>query len=401
MPDTPKKPTRRPLLDRALRATLAVLALVVLILALAEWIARKTCDQPVEPYTQHPLFHLVRTPSYKQKKLSIEEPPYWFDFEANALGFRGKKMQKPRKDDATTYRIFFVGASTTENMHLPEEKTFAGLVEARLDETCKNAPRIEVSNCGIAGFGIARSLSLVEHRILNLDPDLVVVLDAENDFMTSIDERFDPANGLLAWDEPTLKDLLVQKSRLFAVLNSKASHKDDDTRRFFDRRRARARAKEKAELEKSGQKYWVPQVDDQGKPIDLLKFLPTYERYLGWMALVCKDANVPVVFMTQPTLWKEKNSPEEEDAMWMSDFPIGETHLSPQKCAELMRAYNASIKKMGDLYKVPVVDLAASVPKDLAHFCDDAHLTAAGNVSVADAIMATIFKDGKLPGRSR
>jgi hypothetical protein len=401
VPDSPTKPTRRPLLDRILRATFATLALVVAILALAEWIAGKTFDQPIEPYTPHPLFHLVRTPHYKQKKLSIEEPPYWFDFEANALGFRGKKMQKPRKDDATTYRIFFVGASTTENMHLPEEKTFAGLVETRLDETCKGSPRIEVSNCGIAGFGIARSLSLVEHRILNLDPDLIVVLDAENDFMTSIDERFDPANGLLAWDEPNLKDLLVSKSRLFAVLNAKTSHKDDDTRRFFDRRRARARAKEKAELEKSGQKYYAPEVDGEGKPMNLLRFLPLYERYLGWMALVCKDANIPVVFMTQPTLWKEKNSPEEEDAMWMSDFPIGRTHLSPAKCAELMAAYNASIKKLADLYRIPVVDLAAAVPRDLAHFCDDAHLTAAGNVSVADAILETVFKDGKLPGRAK
>ena len=53
------------------------------------------------------------------------------------------------------------------------------------------------------------------------------------------------------------------------------------------------------------------------------------------------------------------------------------------------------------LQMVPVVDLGASVPKDLAHFCDDAHLTAEGNASVAQAVLASILRDGKLPSRSK
>ena len=55
--------------------------------------------------------------------------------------------------------------------HLPP---FPGLVEARLNDKLRGNPRVEVSNCGIAGFGVARSLSLIEHRVLNLEPDLVV-----------------------------------------------------------------------------------------------------------------------------------------------------------------------------------------------------------------------------------
>lgn len=385
MSSTPQAPARpKPSrLDRALRYTAATLALSVAILASAEAIARRALDPPIAPYAAHPLFHLVRSPGYKQKKLSIEEPPYWFTFEANPLGFRGKKMQTAKKP-ADTYRIFFLGASTTENQHLPEEKTFPGIVESRLDAALSGQPRIEVANCGVAGFGIARSLSLIEHRILALEPDLIVLLDVENDLMTSIDERFDPTNALLDNVELDLKEFLAQRSRLFAVLNSKASKREDDTRRAFARRRALAR----------GRPYRVPE------NVKLDAFLESYKAYVRWVALICRDAGVPVVFMTQPTLWKEKNTKEEVDSMWMSCFPAGQTHLPPDVCCKLMATYNDALKATAAQLGAPVVDLAAAVPRDLLHFSDDAHLTADGNASVADAILATILKDGKLPARA-
>src|SRR5580692_10734621 len=84
-------------LDRILRYALATFGLACLLLAAGEGIARLAFDQPATPYLSHPLFHLVRSPHFKQRKLSIEEPAYWFDFESNALGFRGKNMQTIEK----------------------------------------------------------------------------------------------------------------------------------------------------------------------------------------------------------------------------------------------------------------------------------------------------------------
>ena len=48
--------------------------------------------------------------------------------------------------------------------------------------------------------------------------------------------------------------------------------------------------------------------------VKLDRFLPSYTDYLRWIALICKDRKVPLVLMTQPTLWKEKHSKEEEAA---------------------------------------------------------------------------------------
>ncbi len=370
-------------LDRVLRYTVAVLLVAVLLLAGAELTARALYDAPVEAYTPHPLFHLVRTPHFKTKKVSIEEPAYSFTFEINALGFRGKKMQTVKKPPGT-YRIFFLGASTTENQCLPEEKTFAGVVQARLDAALPNGPNVEVANCGVTGYGIARSLSLIEHRILNLEPDLIIVLDVENDLMTSLDERFDPTNSRLDVEDTDFRDLLGRRSRLFGVIDAATTKKENDARRPFNRRRAMARKRP----------YQVP------THVKLDHFVEPYKAYLRWTALICNDANVPLVFMTQPTLWKEKHTKEEIDAMWMACFPTGKNHLPPEVAMKVMATFNESVKTVGAQMGVPVVDLAAHVPKDLHHFVDDAHMTAEGNSSVADAVLEYILKDGKLLQRT-
>src|SRR5688572_14580722 len=93
----PEIAPRRALVARVLRYALAVVLVALVLLVVAELVARRVCEPPVEPYTPHPLFHITRTPHYKQKKISIEEPPYTFQYEVNAVGFRGKKMQTVKK----------------------------------------------------------------------------------------------------------------------------------------------------------------------------------------------------------------------------------------------------------------------------------------------------------------
>jgi lysophospholipase L1-like esterase len=370
-------------LDRVIRLTLLAVALASLLLALAEAIARRTLEAPVAPYEIHSLYRATRTPGYKQTKISIEPPHEPFLYEIDALGFRGKAMQTVKKP-AGTYRIFFLGASTTENQHLPEEKTFPGLVEATLGARFQGNPRVEVANCGIAGYGVARSLSLLAHRVLALEPDLVVVLEGENDLMVSLDDRWDPTNGTPDADHLRFKDWLVGQSRLLSVLSARTGNREADTRPFLATRRQDAHETP----------YFVP----EGLALD--RGLATYKAYLGWIALLCEDAQVPLVLMTQPTLWKENQPKDEEAALWMSCFPNGKTHLDPATCARLMAKYNDATRDVATSRGAILVDLAAIVPKDLEHLYDDAHMTARGNDAVAAAIVAAIAKDGTLPGKN-
>lgn len=365
-----------------------MLALVLVILAAAEVVARIVFPVPVtRPYSPHPLFGIVRTPNYRQMRYSLEEPRALFEFRSNALGFRGEAMQTVKKP-AGAYRIFFVGGSTTENQHLPEEKTFAGIVQARLDARFQGKPRIEVANCGLFGSGVVRSLSLIAHRVLELEPDLIVLLDGENDLMVSLDENWDPTNGSEHVYPTTWKDLLCDSSRLLGTLDVKLSRKDVDSHReSFERRRQMARATP----------YFVP------PGLDLLRGRPLFLAYLRRIALICEDAGVPLALMTQPTIWKSPQPENERKALWMSlipsSNPASRTHIPPEKCAELMESYNEGIREVAADKHLLLVDLAKSVPKDLEHFTDDAHLSAPGNASVADSILDAVSKEGLPPRR--
>ncbi len=352
-------------LDRALRVAALVILVVVFVLGTTEALMRRIFAQPLKPYTPNGLYRATRTPNYKQLKTCVEDGKD-FDYTINALGFRGKSMQTVKKP-AGVFRIFFVGASTTENQHLPEERTFPALVEAAL---AARGAKVEVSNCGIAGHASARSFALIAHRILQLEPDLILLLEGENDFMQSLDEeRWDPAHGVADPEKITFKDWLVTQSRLVAVLEGP---KERDTRPFLAKRRKEARA---------AKGYFVP------PGLDLRRGLPSFEACLRRTKLLCDDAKVPLVFMTQPTLWKEQNTDEERSAMWMSKFLSGPIYVDPATCRKLMDEYNATVRRVaGDR----LVDLDKTVPSDLAHFYDDAHMTSRGNAAAADAIVKQI-----------
>jgi lysophospholipase L1-like esterase len=372
-----------PSLSRLARLAAAVLAAVVVLLAIAEGVARLAFPVPVtRPVSPHPLFGFVRTPGYHQVRHSLEEPPQTFEFKTNALGFRGKTTDDPKKKPGA-YRIFFVGGSTTENQHLDEPKTFPGIVEDQLTARLGGKPPIEVANCGIFGSGVVRSLSLIAHRILELEPDLIVLLDGENDMLASLSPDWDPANAVSQVYPVTLKDLLMDSSRLLGVLDVALSKKDDIDSRATTFLRRRLLAK--------GLKDNVP------KDLDLLRGRPLFLANLRRIALICEDAGVPLVLMTQPTLWKPDLSEAEKDSLWMAALPGPKIKIPPEKCIELMESYNQGIRDVAKQFHLGLVDLATAVPKDLSHFIDDAHLTAEGNKSVADAILATVFAAGLPP----
>jgi lysophospholipase L1-like esterase len=360
-------------LDRALRVVALLLVIVIVVLGATEVLMRAIFDAPIKPYTPNSLYHASRTPNFTANKVCVEDGTR-FDYTIDPLGFRGKSMTETKKP-AGRYRVFFVGASTTENQHLPEEKTFPGLVEEKLRARGVNA---EVANCGIAGQGIARSLALIIHRILELEPDLIVLLEGENDLVQSFDERWDPTHPPVYIEKLTFKDWLMTKSRLVAVLDAPG---EVDMRPFLEKRRK--------EAEKNP--YNVP------AGLDVRRGLAPFEKYLRRVAVVCDDAKVPLVLMTQPTLWKEENSPEEKAAMWMSNVPPHGPHVDPKTCAALMSEYNDAARRAAQGHVL--VDLDRIVPHDLKHLYDDAHLNVRANALVADAVVAAVSSSGLLPAR--
>lgn len=97
----------------------------------------------------------------------------------NNFGFRGPDISKTK--DNETYRIFVVGGSTTISLRAPSDAhTHPGFLQ-ELFGNSKLTFKVEVINAGTPSFASSQELSTIENKIVNFQPDLVIVYDGSND----------------------------------------------------------------------------------------------------------------------------------------------------------------------------------------------------------------------------
>lgn len=117
---------------------------------------------------RHHYLNYSLTPGFTRDKLSH-----------NSKGFRGKEFEKEKAD--SVFRIVCLGGSTTYTELVNDnEKTYPALLEKIIRDSF-NYQNIEVINAGVPGYNSWESLINLEFRVLDLNPDLVVVYHGTND----------------------------------------------------------------------------------------------------------------------------------------------------------------------------------------------------------------------------
>ena len=95
----------------------------------------------------------------------------------NAEGFRIERpIVNPKPADEL--RIFFLGGSTVIGGR-PVENTIPAVVEAHLQ--ANGLPQARAYNFGVLSFVSGQELALLVHRLIDLQPDLVIAYDGGND----------------------------------------------------------------------------------------------------------------------------------------------------------------------------------------------------------------------------
>jgi len=127
-------------------------------------------DIPAKNFSLSPHHYLnfYPTPNYK-KGLKYH----------NSLGYRNREFNpvKPKN----IYRIVILGGSTTYTSKVDDnEKTFPYQLERILREEYGNR-NIEVINAGVRGYNSWESLINLQVRVLDIDPDLVIIYHGVND----------------------------------------------------------------------------------------------------------------------------------------------------------------------------------------------------------------------------
>ena len=120
------------------------------------------------------------------------------ELRTNSLGLRGPEISIPKP--AGTLRVLCLGDETVLGTAVDEPQTFCRLIQDRLQTRTKQ--RIEVINAGVPDFCPLLSYLHFRHRLLTLEPDVII---AHFD-MTDVwdDRRFRRLTELSSHEEPLL-----------------------------------------------------------------------------------------------------------------------------------------------------------------------------------------------------
>ena len=104
--------------------------------------------------------------------------PYETELKFNSNGFRGEEFSEEKPSNV--YRIFMVGGSTMLGAETINDTTISSIMQKMFDLE-KMDKEIEVVNAGISGHTVVSEYNFIKSKIVNYDPDLIIMYDGWND----------------------------------------------------------------------------------------------------------------------------------------------------------------------------------------------------------------------------
>jgi len=159
-------------------------------------------------WTPHPYLSYYPTPGYRKGQTFH-----------NSLGYRNNEF--PLEKPGGVYRIVALGGSSTYDVRIEDNnQTFTAQLEKLLKEEY-GYQQVEVINAGVPGYNSWEILTNLEFRVLDLDPDLVIIYEGTNDVHARLVApsayRGDNAGRRQVWQIPPVA--LWQQSALLRIVS--------------------------------------------------------------------------------------------------------------------------------------------------------------------------------------
>jgi len=291
-------------------------------------------------WTPHPYLSYYPTPNYRKGKTFH-----------NSLGYRGDEFSVEKPDGV--YRIVALGGSSTYDVRIEDNAdTFTAQLEKLLKEDY-GYQAVQVINAGVPGYNSWEILGNLEFRVLDLDPDLVIIYENTNDVHARLVEpsayRGDDSGRRQVWQAPRVA--LWEHSALLRI----ASRLTNRTRQVS------------VDDFVSSPTYvswpFEYRLDQDGlDPTEVLEQnLPTYfQRNLENMIAIAEEHNVQILFST----WA--HSPYLHDYAAEAYYQQG------------FRENNDVVKDVATSHGIPLFDFASLMPQDAQYWADGRHVNEAG-----------------------
>ncbi|MEO5362303.1 MAG: SGNH/GDSL hydrolase family protein [Magnetococcus sp. DMHC-8] len=332
-------------------------------------------------------------------------------FTVNEVGLRGDPF--PREDGV--FKVVVVGGSTTESLFLDD----ADVWTRRLQTHLATRRRVWVGNSGKSGLNSFGHLLQVHHHLREMQPDLLLVMAGINDLNLCIsggmaalrdNARLASGPGYLTayrrhvfaridwaeqgeWQWQRLWQRFATRGSPTAPQPDQPHLVQDEAGLFYEEQRRRRQRAEQVESE--------PEVTE---------CLTVFAANLTRMARMAREAQVPLLLLTQGSLYKEQMPPAEEELLWFG--AVGVNFFGPQPApryytarvmARLLARYNDATLAVCQAERIACFDVDKNLPRDTTTYYDDVHLNVHGAHALGDRLAAFLASQhlGTRPGASR
>ena len=145
---------------------------------------KKICQDYYNNIIQYPLPIIHYEPNQKTDTVTI-----------NSYGFRGEEFEQEKIDDRE-YRIFVLGGSVLYGIFATSDNTtIPGYLQEFYNDFTTDRD-VRVINAGVNGHESFAETYLIKNKIIDLNPDLIIVLDGWNDLGAPLEREYKEPEGI-------------------------------------------------------------------------------------------------------------------------------------------------------------------------------------------------------------
>lgn len=287
----------------------------------------------------------------------------------NQFGFRGREFSSKKKSG--TYRIFCLGGSDTWGFGVNDNETWPYQIGEKLKKKYGN--NIEIINAGVPGYTTFHSLSNLSTRILDFDPDMIIIYHSWNDlkYMPYVSQKRQfgvlPLSG--DYQQPNFLEIFLHRSYLyisFSIIKRALEEKirNGENRLVSSAHEAYSKDKRNA---------------------DYSYGLFVFRRNLLNMITIARANHIQVILANPLTLVKSENS--EAETKKIAWHYIG---LSIDEIKKIFIRIDETIKSIADSERVKYINLNKLIPSNLDTMMDHIHPTQLGYELIGNALFEGI-----------
>lgn len=310
-------------------------------------------------------------------------------FTTNNMGFRGDFLSMPKPSDE--FRIFLLGGSSTEGLYLDDSQAIHSVLQKDLNEHIPPDIKVKVYNVAKSGDFSVDHISMIAHRIMHLEPDMIIICCGVNDLTRSIynfnylfyDQKIRSQKKLSFWRLLKILSTEFQIPRRIYYLARKISPRSEQ--RLLEEISSKSNYKGKIKLRMSAP------VSNNKPRTDLVAYRNNLKTIIG----ICEAHGKKLILITQPTTWNTSVDPRINNWQWML-YRNGVTYRE-DLMDEAIESLNNVMRQVANKHSVPLYDLARLIPKSSEYFYDDAHFNVKGAYQFGTGLAFFILEENLIP----